>query len=72
MAGERERIEFLVRRDGTAAAAAWVRRTLQIYRRAVLSRDPYGREYRRVLIGACCDFKRWLAGQPNAGQGPGG
>lgn len=71
MPSEHGRIEFLVRRDGAAAAAAWVRRTLQIYRRAVLSRDAYGREYRRVLIGAYCDFKRWLAGQPNAGQGPG-
>jgi len=60
MASERDRIEFLLRRDGFPATVAWVRRTAWIYRRAVLARQGYGREYRRVLIEAYCEFKRWL------------
>jgi len=60
MASERNRIEFLLRRDGFPATVAWVQRTARIYRRAVLARQGYGREYRRVLIEAYCEFKRWL------------
>lgn len=60
MASESGRIEFLLRRDGLAATVEWVQRTLRIYRCAVLGRQGYGREYRRVLIEAYCDFKRWL------------
>jgi len=60
MASERGRIEFLLRRDGLAATVEWVRRTTRIYRRAVLGRQGYGREYRHILIAAYCEFKRWL------------
>lgn len=60
---ELRRIEFLVERDGPAAAAAWVRRTAAIYRRAVLDRGNFARqpEYRRRFIESWCDFRRWLA-----------
>ncbi|MCL4798872.1 MAG: hypothetical protein KJ025_04750 [Burkholderiales bacterium] len=61
MASERGRIAFLLERDGPAATAAGVARTLRIYRRAVLARSGYAREYRRVLIEAYREFKRWLA-----------
>lgn len=63
-ASEGGRIALLLERDGPAATVAWVRRTAQIYRRAVLRRDGYGREYRRVLIASYCEFKRWLRHPP--------
>lgn len=60
---ERFRIAFLVARDGEAAAAAWVRRTLAIYRRAVLSPSHFAStpDYRRRFLATCADFRRWLA-----------
>ena len=38
---ERERFEFLRRRDGEIAARAWCRRTADIYRKAVLSESHF-------------------------------
>jgi hypothetical protein len=40
----------------------WVRRTLRIYRRAVLDRTGFARtgHYRHGYIRSYCDFKRWL------------
>lgn len=63
---EDRRIEFLVARDGINAAAAWVRRTMSIYRRAVLMKNHYasGPPYRREFIEAYCAFKRWLETNP--------
>ena len=60
---ERFRIGLLVARDGEAAAAAWVRRTLAIYRRAVLNPRHFAStpDYRRRFLASCADFKRWLA-----------
>lgn len=60
---ERFRIGFLVARDGEAAAAAWVRRTLAIYRRAVLDPRHFASkpDYRRLFLASCADFRRWLA-----------
>lgn len=60
---ERFRIEFLVARDGEAAAVAWVRRTLGIYRRAVLDPKHFASrpDYRRLFLASCADFRRWLA-----------
>ena len=59
---ENARIKFLVRRDGPVAAIKWVRRTLGIYRRAVLDKRHFAStgEYRRALIEAYCQSKRWL------------
>lgn len=59
---ERFRIAFLVARDGEAAAVAWVRRTLAIYRRAVLDRKHFAStpDYRRLFLASCADFRRWL------------
>jgi hypothetical protein len=64
--GERERLAFLVERDGAEAAAEWVRRTMRIYRRALLAPGHFARapEYRRRFIEAYCEFKRWLARAP--------
>jgi hypothetical protein len=60
---ERDRLAFLVRRDGAEAAAEWARRTLRIYRRALLTPRHFARapEYRRRFVEAYCEFKRWLA-----------
>jgi hypothetical protein len=60
---EQERIEFLLRRDGPELTAVWVRRTMGIYRRAVLDRRHFASAgaFRRIYIEAYCQFKRWLA-----------
>lgn len=59
---EQARIEFLVERDGLPQAAEWVRRTMHIYRRAVLSRGHFAHShpYRHRFIVAYLEFKRWL------------
>jgi hypothetical protein len=69
---EEGRIRFLLLRDGEAQAVVWVKRTLRIYRAAVLDRSHYARSgtFRREFIESYCDFKRWLTkmhayGQPN-------
>lgn len=60
---ERSRIAFLVARDGEAAAAAWVRGTLAIYRRAVLHPGHFAGtpDYRRRFLASCAHFRSWLA-----------
>lgn len=60
---EENRIRFLLQRDGPAATTAWVRRTLHIYRAAVLDKNHFASSngFRRRFIEAYCDFKRWLA-----------
>lgn len=70
---ERARIDFLVRRDGIAAAEQWVWRTARIYRRAVLSPHHFASrdEYRRKFIRSYCAFKAWLARVAGAPQAAG-
>lgn len=60
---EAARLGFLLARDGKDATMAWVKRTLAIYRRAVLdprhfASSPY---YRRLYLSSCADFRSWLA-----------
>jgi len=61
---ERQRLAFLVERDGAKAAAEWARRTMGIYRRALLAPSHFARtrEYRRRFVEAYCELKRWLTG----------
>ena len=60
---EASRIGFLLQRDGAAATLEWVRRTLTIYRRAVLERRHFASDpqYRARFVASCLDFRRWLA-----------
>ena len=60
---EAGRIAFLLGRDGEAQTLAWVRRTLGIYRRAVLDPRHFASTagYRRQYLASCADFRRWLA-----------
>lgn len=60
---EAARIALLLVRDGDEAAIAWVKRTLAIYRRAVLDPAHFASlpEYRREFLASCADFRRWLA-----------
>jgi hypothetical protein len=60
---EEHRIGFLVERDGRPATIEWVKRTLGIYRAAVLDKSHFAsrNEFRRGFIESYCDFKRWLA-----------
>ena len=59
---EQRRIEFLIERDGLQQATDWVRRTMQIYRRAVLSKGHFAHShpYRHRFIVSYLEFKRWL------------
>jgi hypothetical protein len=59
---ERDRIALLLGRDGEKATIEWVRRTMRIYRRAVLGADHFAGTgaSRRGFIESYCDFKRWL------------
>lgn len=68
---ERQRLALLVERDGADAAAARARRTMRIYRRAVLARGHFARtvEYRRRFVEAYCELKRWIARPPGPGAG---
>jgi len=70
---EASRIEFLLERDGAAATLVWVRRTLMIYRRAVLNRNHFAHaaEYRHMFVASCLSFRRWLAANGGyGGRGP--
>lgn len=66
---EASRIAFLLQRDGPAATLIWVRRTLAIYRRAVLDRRHFAHtpEYRLKFVASCLEFRRWLIA--NGGYG---
>ncbi len=61
---EFDRIAFLVRRDGSEAARAWVVRTLAIYRDTV--RDPRSHacdpSYKPQFENSMREFQEWLAG----------
>lgn len=66
MSMEAGRIGLLVARDGEEAARAWVRRTLAIYRRAVLDPGHFAStgDYRRKFLVSCAAFRRWLRERP--------
>lgn len=66
---EASRVEFLLDRDGIDATLIWVRRTLMIYRRALLDRRHFAHatEYRRKFVASCLGFRCWLAA--NGGYG---
>lgn len=62
--GEKERIEFLVRRDGVEQARAWVERTLKLYREAIASGSHAASPaYRPFFEQSIRDFENWLNGK---------
>jgi hypothetical protein len=65
---EYARIQFLLNRDGIEATIIWVKRTLKIYRRALLNQRHFARtpSYRRSFIASCLCFRQWLAAQRRA------
>jgi hypothetical protein len=68
---ERERLAFVAQRDGALAAIEWARRTMRIYRRALLAPGHFARapEYRRRFIEAYCEFKHWIAAASGSDTG---
>lgn len=62
---ESERIAFLLRRDGLAAARAWVERTLGIYRKALADPRHYAADpfYKPRFERAVRELEEWLASQ---------
>jgi hypothetical protein len=62
---EKQRIEFLVRRDGVKEARAWVERTLKLYRDAIASGTSHAatKEYRPLFEQSIRDFEDWLSGK---------
>ena len=63
---EAGRIGLLVARDGEEATRDWVRRTLAIYRRAVLDPGHFASTggYRARFLISCAAFRRWLRERP--------
>lgn len=62
MTSERNRIEFLLQRDGLDATRTWVRRTLQIYRDALANRSHAAApEFRPLFEQAIREYEQWLA-----------
>jgi hypothetical protein len=59
---EKQRIDFLVRRDGVEDARAWVERTLKLYRQAIASGTGHAAtsEYRPRFEQSIREFKAWL------------
>jgi hypothetical protein len=59
---EASRIAFLIARDGEDAALDWVRRTLAIYRSAVLDPRHFASfpQYRDLFLHSCASFRSWL------------
>ncbi len=53
---EQRRIEFLIERDGLPQATDWVRRTMYIYRGAVLTRGHFARP---ILTGTASSLRIW-------------
>ena len=66
---EQRRIEFLIERDGLQQATEWVRRTMQIYRRAVLAKGHFAHAYpyRHRFVVSYLEFKRWLRAGSTSG-----
>jgi hypothetical protein len=62
MLSEKERIDFLVRRDGVKDAQAWVGRTLVLYREAIASGASHAatNEYRPLFEQSIQEFQDWL------------
>lgn len=69
MTDERERIRFVVERDGDDAARQWVERTLKIYRSAIESADSHAStaQYRSLFEDAIQTFEQWLSGEGEGG-----
>ena len=63
---ERGRIGLVLERDGPEATREWVKRTLGIYRRAVLDRSHFASTpaYKSMYVASCADFRRWLRLNP--------
>jgi hypothetical protein len=59
---ETNRIAFLLDRDGEQATINWVKRTLPIYRSAVLNPAHFASSvtYRRGFLSSCVQFRQWL------------
>ncbi len=70
---EASRIAFLLQRDGPAATRIWVRRTLVVYRQAVLNPRHFAHspDYRAKFVTSYVGFRRWLTAHDGYGRRPG-
>lgn len=59
---ELNRINFLIARDGLSSTIEWIKRTIKIYRQAVLNKNHFAstREYRPKFIQSYVEFKLFL------------
>ena len=67
---EKQRLDFIIERDGLVEAVAFAKRTMVVYRQSVLKSQKRGfekphhasfREFRRKFIQSYCDFKRFIS-----------
>lgn len=56
------RIEFVLKRDGLAAAIAYARQTLTVYRKALADPKHFAtsRQYRKSFVLACLECRAFL------------
>jgi hypothetical protein len=66
---EKQRIDFLLRRDGVKQARVWVERTLGLYQQAIASGSSHAAtiEYRPRFEQSIREFKAWLEGEKRDG-----
>ena len=66
---EKQRLDFIIERDGLVEAVAFAKRTMVVYRKSVLISRKRGFdkphhasfiEFRRNFIQSYCDFKRFI------------
>jgi hypothetical protein len=72
MVTERNRIEFLLERDGLEATRAWVLRTLKIYQDALAKPRHHAAllHYRPLYEQAVHTYEQWLADHAHDEQMP--
>jgi hypothetical protein len=67
---EKQRLDFIIERDGLVEAVAFAKRTMVVYRKSVLISRKRGFdkphhasfiEFRRNFIQSYCDFKRFIS-----------
>ncbi len=63
---EKERIDFLLQRDGFNRTREWIIRTLHIYREAIASPASHASQkgYKPLFEKAIKEFEEWLSAYP--------
>jgi len=71
---EEERIKVLLHRDGLEATREWIKRTLNIYRGAIVSPASHASQkgYKPSFEKSIQEFEEWLSAHPEPPPGTAG